>query len=90
MLEKKTLVNKCTGLLLWTEHCFYHDVLCYKDYVMNIWLLTLIFYLFPKQQILDSSKLKEFADNNFKFDENVRKFSKKDRKQEEKGEIARY
>ena len=25
---------------------------------------------FPKQQILDSSKLKEFADNNFKFDEN--------------------
>ena len=26
--------------------------------------------LFPKQQILDSSKLKEFADDNFKFDEN--------------------
>ena len=25
---------------------------------------------FPKQQILGSSKLKEFADNNFKFDEN--------------------
>ena len=29
-----------------------------------------------KQQILDSSKLKEFADNNFKFDDNDRKFSK--------------
>ena len=27
---------------------------------------------FPKQQILDWSKLKEFADNNFKFDENGR------------------
>ena len=26
--------------------------------------------------ITDSSKLKEFADNNFKFDENGRKFSK--------------
>ena len=25
---------------------------------------------FPKRQILDSSKLKEFADDNFKFDEN--------------------
>ena len=31
---------------------------------------------FPKRQILDSSKLKEFANDNFKFDENGRKFSK--------------
>ena len=29
-----------------------------------------LYYTFPKQQILDCSKLKEFADNNFKFDEN--------------------
>ena len=28
---------------------------------------------FPKQQILDSSKLKELADDDFKFDENARK-----------------
>ena len=28
----------------------------------------------PKRQILDSSKIKEFADDNFKFDENGRKF----------------
>ena len=33
-------------------------------------------YGFTKPQILDSSKLKEFADSNFKFDENCRKFSK--------------
>ena len=33
--------------------------------------------MFPKQQILDSSKLKEFADDNFKFEENGRKFSKR-------------
>ena len=31
---------------------------------------------FPKRQILDPSKLKEFADDNFKFDQNDRKFSK--------------
>ena len=28
---------------------------------------------FPKRQILDSSKLKGFADDNFKFNENCRK-----------------
>ena len=32
---------------------------------------------FPKRQILDSSKLKEFADNNFILNENGRKFSKR-------------
>ena len=35
---------------------------------------------FPKQQILDSSELKELAEDNFKFDENNEKFPKKDRK----------
>ena len=29
-------------------------------------------YPFPKQQILDSSKLKDFADNNFRFNDNGR------------------
>ena len=28
---------------------------------------------FPKRQTLDPSKLKDFADDNFKFDENGRK-----------------
>ena len=45
---------------------------------------------FPKQQILDSSKLKEFADDNFNFDENGRKFSKRAENTAGKGEIARY
>ena len=31
---------------------------------------------FPNQQILNSSKLQEFADDNFKSNENGRKFSK--------------
>ena len=39
-------------------------------------LIELLIEPFPKQQILDSFKLKEFADDNFKFDENGRNFSK--------------
>ena len=34
--------------------------------------------------------MKEFADDNFKFDENGRKLSKWVENTEEKGEIARY
>ena len=48
------------------------------------------FQLFPKLQILDSSKLKEFADDYFKFDENDRKFLKRVENTVGKGEIARY
>ena len=45
---------------------------------------------FPKRQILGASKLKEFADDNFKFEENSRKFSKQVENIVGKGEIARY
>ena len=45
---------------------------------------------FPKRQILHSTKLKEFADDNFKFDENGRKFSKTVENTVGKGEIACY
>ena len=44
---------------------------------------------FPKQQILDSSKQKEFADDNLKFKENGRKFSEPVENTVGKGEIAR-
>ena len=43
-----------------------------------------------RRQILDSSKLKEFADDNFKFDKNGRKLSKQVENTVRKGEIARY
>ena len=43
---------------------------------------------YPNQQILDSSGPKEFADNNFKFDENGRLFSKWLENTEGKGEIC--
>ena len=45
---------------------------------------------FTKRQILDSSKLKEFADNNFRFDENGRKLYKQVENTVGKGEIACY
>ena len=45
---------------------------------------------FPKQQILDSSKPKPFADDNSKFDENGKKFSKQIENTVGKGEIACY
>ena len=45
---------------------------------------------FPKQQILDSSKLKEFADDNSKTDENGRKFNQRVENTVGKGEIAHY
>ena len=43
-----------------------------------------------RRQILDSSKLKEFADDNFKFYENGRKLSKQVENTVGKGEIAHY
>ena len=47
--------------------------------------------IFPKRQILDSSKLKEFADDNFsRFEENGGKFSERVGNTVGKGEIACY
>ena len=45
---------------------------------------------FPNDNIFDSSKLREFADDNFKFDENVKKLSEWVENTVGKGEIARY
>ena len=45
---------------------------------------------FPKLRILDPSKLKEFAEDNLKFLENGRKFSKWLENTVVKGEIAYY
>ena len=42
----------------------------------------------PKRQILDSSKQKELADGNFRFDKNGRKFLKSVEKTVGKGEIT--
>ena len=44
----------------------------------------------PDNKILDRSKLKQSADDNFKFDENSSKFSRRVENTVGKGEIARY
>ena len=51
-----------------------------------------MFYFLTLSQMtnLDSSKLKEFANNNFKFDENGREFSKQVKNTVGKGKIACY
>ena len=45
---------------------------------------------FPKRQILATSKLKDFADDSFKFDEYVGKFSEMVENTVGKGKIAHY
>ena len=57
--------------------------LIYFSNALRKWVLT-------HYQILDCSKLKEFAVNNFKFDESGRKLSKRVENTVGKGEIARY
>ena len=45
---------------------------------------------FPRRHILDSFKQKEFAEDNFKFDENGGKFSKRVENTVGTGETVRY
>ena len=51
---------------------------------------TIPSFNFPKRQSLDSFKLSEFADDNFKLDENSRKFSRQVENNVGKGEFACY
>ena len=46
--------------------------------------------LITRRQILDCTKLKDFADDNFKFDETSRKLFKPVENTVGKGEIARF
>ena len=52
--------------------------------------VELSFNPLPDNKILDPSKLKEIADDNFKFDENCGKLSKRVENTVGKREIARY
>ena len=54
--------------------------------VKKHWMM--LYYPFPKRQILDFPKLKEFAVDNFKIYENGKKFSKRVEKAGGKGEIS--
>ena len=56
--------------------------------VPEIQIAGIVIKPFSKRQSLDSSKLTEFADGNFKSDENGRKFSRLVENTVGKGEIA--
>ena len=56
---------------------------------MTLWISEDTFFNpLPDNKILDWSKLKQFAQDNFNFDENSRKFSKHVENTVGKGEIA--
>ena len=77
----------------WAENIVQKEKMLVTSIYMPLKLLIntiQTFKPFPKRQILDSSKLKEFADNNFEFNENGRKFSKWEESTVGKGEIACY
>ena len=50
----------------------------------------MLFNSLPNNKILGCSKLKDFPDDNFKFDKNGRKLSNRVENTVGKGEIARY
>ena len=71
-----------------TLHIFFNQVIqCRFHYNM---VTTSIFFNPLPNDSLDSSKLKDFADDNFKFDENGRKLSKSVENTVGKGEIAHH
>ena len=90
MYKFQSSMCKTVGEKLWTKWCPWTDSSGYSSIppstslwggiMMSIILLgeiDSVVYRFPNQQILDSTKLKEFADDNFKFDENGRELSKR-------------
>ena len=64
--------------------------MCQNEYLWSKGLKLFETLPITRRQILDSSKLKESADDNFKFHENGRKLSKRVENTVGKGEIARY
>ena len=61
-------------------------ITCHSKVMANI----KVFFNLSQTINLDSSKLKEFANDNFKFDENGRKLFKRLENTVGKGEIAHY
>ena len=84
-----SLMHACSvSGVLYSNKTFYHGPLNHST--VKATPLFLHPQPFPKRQILNSSKLKELADDICKFDENDRKLSKRVENTAGKGEIARY
>ena len=77
-------------MILRKEGMFVHKTLFNEEGISQFINLLPFDLLFPKRKILDSSKLKEFADNNSKLDENGSKFSKWVENTVGRGKIAHY
>ena len=67
-----------------------HEILPSSETAKYVFILSPDDEILPDDKILDSSKLKEFADDDFKFDENGRKLSEQVENTVGKGEIACY
>ena len=76
--------NAGNSIFSFSQHVFH----VYKS--NNYFYVSKCFNPFPIDEILDSSKLNEFADNNFELDENWRRFSKRVENTVRKEEIACY
>ena len=84
--KKTEMINNCVAVSIEKNIYIYMAI---RSNVCGFTPVSTLFP-FPKQQILVSSKLKEFADDNSKFGENGRKFPKQVENTAGKGEIARY
>ena len=77
----------------WRTFCHFHQI-CRLQTLSHWKSLKFVFWErvnpFPNENILDSSKLKEFADDNFNTNGNGWKFSKRVENTVGKGEIALY
>ena len=62
----------------------------YDELLKDLFSSVAMFKPITRQQILDSSKLNEFADDNVKFDENGRELTKRAKNTVGQEEIARY
>ena len=73
---------------LFNLHRFRQNLIFYIDHYYNYSSKKSKLLTFSQRQILDSSKLKEFADDNFKFGDNGRTFFKRVENTVGKGVIA--
>ena len=79
------MVVYCIGIYLQNKHLF--NVSWSVVWGFNA---TLTLSQTTNYRLYHTEHVKEFADNNFKFKINVRKFPKQEEKTTGKGEIARY
>ena len=81
LFGQKLIMSKCFAIC---------KVSLCQRIILSPYLVRFVIYPFPKRQILDSSKLKDFADDNFKFDNNGRNYIKRVENTVGKGEILHY